>query len=78
MFKTLLKNQHVTYLSSVEDAEKHSPFKMELHEKSGTYTIRHKDRGIQAAGLCKDDAEAAIVFYANNYIHVENGKSRAA
>lgn len=75
MFKTLLKNQHITFVSDVEQAEKYSPNRMKKNEEKNTYFIKHEERGIRAAGLDKEEAEAAVMFYANEHIAKELQKS---
>ena len=76
MFKTMLKNQRVQFVSDVDQAMKHSPFYAWHNEKSDRYVVSNKETNqCVAAGLSKEDADAAVMFKANEHIYrrVQNG-----
>jgi hypothetical protein len=64
----MLKNQRVTFVSSVEEAEQHSPFRMSFNPVSSKYVVRDGSN-VKAAGMEKDEAEACVMFCANEYIY---------
>lgn len=71
MFITMLKNQRVTFVSDVAQAEKNSPFKLWLNDKSGKYVVSLLGNGTAnpvAAGMELDEAQACVMFKANEYI----------
>lgn len=70
MYQQMLKNQRVTFVSDVEQAEKISPYYMTYNRFSDRYVVMCKrdTMPIVAAGLSKEDAEAAVMFHANQYI----------
>lgn len=68
MYKQMLKNQRVTFVANVNQAEEKSPFYFWLNERSGKYVVSHKDNGTVAAGLDRDEAEACVMFKANEFI----------
>lgn len=68
MYITLLSKQRVTFVSDVAQAEEYSPYFMFFNEKSQRYVVSHKQRGVKAAGLTKEDAEACVMFCANEHI----------
>lgn len=72
MFITLLKNQRVTFVSDVEQAEKCSPYFMKYNKFSERYVVfckRATGDDVVGAGMEKDDAEACVMFHANNWIY---------
>jgi hypothetical protein len=68
MYITLLKNQRVTFVSSIEEAYYYSPYKMRYNEKSNRYVVEMEQQ-IVAAGLSKEEAEACVMYRANQYIY---------
>lgn len=69
MFTTLLKNQRVTFVGDVAEAEKHSPYYKWFNPTSGQYVVSQRDRGPVAAGLNEAEADACVMFKANEYIY---------
>jgi hypothetical protein len=70
MYQTMLKNQRVTFVSDVIQAINHSPFYHWYNEKSNRYVVSNKDNKMTvAAGLTKEEAEACVMFKANQHIY---------
>lgn len=69
MFKQLLKNQRVTFVADVIQAVNHSPYYSWFNEKSQRYVVSCRGQALPvAAGLEKDEADACVMFKANEYI----------
>jgi hypothetical protein len=69
MFKQLLANQRVTFVADVNQAMRHSPFYYWHNERSSKYVVSQRNSTIPvAAGLDKDEADACVMFKANEYI----------
>ena len=71
MYIQMLKNQQVTFVSDVADAEKYSPYRMIYNKFSGKWIVKHSEREtmpIVAAGLDQDEAEACVIWHANRHI----------
>jgi hypothetical protein len=71
----MLKNQRVTFVSDVEQAEQYSPFFMWHNPQSGCYVVSQRQGlGYEvictcvAAGLTKEEAEACVMFKANEFL----------
>lgn len=81
MFIQMLKNQRVTFVNDANQAEAHSPFFMWYNPKSDCYVVSKNypnsvcAEGV-AAGMDKEEAEACVMFKANEYIYrnLQNGK----
>ncbi len=73
MYATMLKNQRVTFVTDVAQAEKYSPFIAHYNCKSDKYVVYNKSnpegQQIVAAGLSKEEAEACVMFKANQWIY---------
>lgn len=73
MYTQMLKNQHVTFLYTVAEAEKFSPFFMWYNFKSDKWVVSWTDDKTYlpvsvAAGLSSEEAEACVIFKANEHI----------
>lgn len=70
MYTQLLANQRVTFVSDIIQAQNHSPFYHWYNEKSERYVVSNKENGLTtASGLSKEEAEACVMFLANDYIY---------
>jgi hypothetical protein len=73
MYITMLKNQRVTFVSDVIQARAHSPFKEYRNPLNGCYivhdTSKPEGQRTVAAGLSKEEAEACVMYRANQYIY---------
>jgi len=69
MFIQMLKNQRVTFVSDANQAEAHSPFVVRRNVNNGCYIVYYVKRNSPvAAGMDKEEAEACVMFKANEYI----------
>lgn len=71
MFITTLKNQRVTFVRDVAQAEKETPYFMVYNRFSEKYVVKcNRDTmPIVAAGMDKEEAEACVMFHANQWIY---------
>lgn len=73
MYQQMLKTQRVTFVSDVEQAKKFSPFYEWFNPYSERWVVSDNTdpsaHRTVAAGLSKEEAEAAVMFYANQYIY---------
>lgn len=69
MFVQMLKKQ-TTFVHDVAQAEQYSPFRMSFNEKSQRYVVKNieSELSIVAAGLELEEAEACVMFKANEHI----------
>lgn len=67
----MLKNQRVTFISDVEQAEKETPYYMTYNHFSERYVVKCKrsTMPIVAAGLDEEEAKACVMFHANQWIY---------
>jgi len=71
MFIQMLKNQHVTFVNSRDEAERFSPFFLWWNTNSNAFVVSkfaHGDTSPVASGMDKEEADACVMFKANEYI----------
>jgi hypothetical protein len=69
MFIQMLKNQRVTFVNTANQAEAYSPYVARRNPNNGCYVVYDVEGNIVvAAGMAQEEAEACIMFKANEYI----------
>ena len=73
MYIQMLKNQRVKFVSDVLQARQHSPFKEYRNPNTGLYIVHDTSKAegnrCIAAGLSFEEAQACVMFKANEYIY---------